>query len=900
MVLIPVTGAISARRTRPPPFVSDGRRASPPIRVFHRPSRQPADPDLPALALRQAARLRVHCGDRTVRVHEPEPVGVTLEPGARAVSSFRLSSLTLTLLLGAALPAAAQWTNRYTQVGPGHHVYLEGYELPTLTAGPMDAAVSPDGARIVIAERGWLWLVDTRTRVARQLTAGGALDSRPRWSADGERIVFVRDDGADTWIAEVEVANGSERIVVDTDAIELDPSWGPDGSIWYASGESGPIRIWRFDPMTGEQTEVAGRGRVARRPAVTPDGTRLVYLQKGGGPDRIVLRDLATGEETSVVEGRILSQTEPALSPDGRHVAYQVPQGHGDGWELRVASLDRPGSTMLLVDGRDRLPLAPSWSPDGRWIWFSEAGHDEVMRLYRVPLEGGPAEEFEIGGMEASGEWGRMRVITMLAGSDAHAAARLSVRDSDGHPLFPRGRQPRFDGQAGRVFFYSDGVIELDVPAGETSVLIARGLAVPPVERRIDVAAGATAEIAVELEPVWDAAAAGWRSGDQHFHLNYGGPYRLHPEDMNEVVAGEELDVASPLVANLHERLGEREWFDWSVSGESPIVRFGQEVRSHFLGHIGLIGTDELFWPWIWGPGYQVYGDDDRSNAEVTAFARRQGGLASWVHPSGADPFADPRARGLPVGLIADGILGDVQAMEIACLWTDELGTAEVWYQFLNLGWPVAATSGSDVMLNFYRTMAPGATRTYVRTGEATDFDSYLEGLKAGRSFVTNGPLIEFGIGGVGPGEAMSATATAEWTLDLYTAVDVSRVEVIVNGEVAWSGEAGTEPKQRFSGRLDLPAGGWVAARVVGPATTEWPAMDSYAFAHTSPVWIGQIGSVDAAAEQRSVAVLSEALAGAREALEAGYGDTAIPVLTARFDAARAALEQRRADAAGR
>ena len=76
--------------------------------------------------------------------------------------------------------------------------------------------------------------------------------------------------------------------------------------------------------------------------------------------------------------------------------------------------------------------------------------------------------------------------------------------------------------------------------------------------------------------------------------------------------------------------------------------------------------------------------------------------------------------------------------------------------------------------------------------------------------------------------------------------------------------------------------------------------MDSYAFAHTSPVWIGQIGSVDAAAEQRSVAVLSEALAGAREALEAGYGDTAIPVLTARFDAARAALEQRRADAAGR
>lgn len=194
------------------------------------------------------------------------------------MSPSRSSVLAFSLAAASALPATGQWTNRYTQVGPGHHVYLEGYELPTLTAGPMDAAVSPDGARIAVAERGWLWLVDARTRVARQLTSGGALDSRPRWSPDGARILFVRDDGSDTWIAEIDVATGSERVAVNTDAIELDPSWGPDGSIWYASGASGPIRIWRLDPATGERTEVAGRGRVARRPSVTPDGRGLVYL----------------------------------------------------------------------------------------------------------------------------------------------------------------------------------------------------------------------------------------------------------------------------------------------------------------------------------------------------------------------------------------------------------------------------------------------------------------------------------------------------------------------------------------------------------------------------------------------------------------------------------------------
>jgi len=798
----------------------------------------------------------------------------------------------LPLLVALLLPHAldAQWTNRYPQAGGGHHVYLEGYELPTLTSGPMDPAVSPDGETLAVASEGWLWLVDLPTRVARQFTDGAAMDSRPAWSPDGAEMVFLRDDGSDTWIAARDVETGAERVVVDTEAIELDPSVGPDGAIWYASGEGGRIEVWSLDPATGERTRLPTSGRVSRSAQVGPDG-RLLLLKEG--VDRVVVRELATGREEVLHEGNIMSQMEPALSPDGRRVAYQVPQAQGDGWELRLASVERPGTSVLLAGGGDRLPLAPGWSPDGVWIWFAEAGRDEVTRLHRVPAAGGRVEEFVIEAWEYARPRARLRLTTRLAGEDTPVPARISVRDANGHPIVVPGHQARFDGQTGRVFFYGDGVLDIEVPAGEITVSVARGLTSPVERRTVVVGAGERGSLDVELRPVWDAAAAGWRSGDQHFHLNYGGPYRLEPEDVALVIAGENLDVATPLVANLHERFGEQGWFGWGERGRMPLVRFGQEVRSHFLGHIGLIGTDELFWPWVWGPGYEVYGADDRTNAEVTAHARAQGGLASYVHPSGADPFANPAAPGLPVALVADGVLGDVQALEIACLWTDEVGTAEVWYHLLNLGHPVAATSGSDVMLNFYRTMAPGTTRTYVHTGAAADFDTYLRGLAAGRSFVTNGPMVEFTVDDAMPGEVTAADGTAAWSLRLHTAVPVETIDVLVNGEVVESVAAGGGAHQSFEGTLTLPPAGWVAVRVRGPATTDWPGMDSYGFAHTSPVWVGEVGSVDAAAEARSAAVLLDALAGARVRLELGYAGADIPNLRARFDAARAELEGR-------
>lgn len=75
-----------------------------------------------------------------------------------------------------------------------------------------------------------------------------------------------------------------------------------------------------------------------------------------------------------------------------------------------------------------------------------------------------------------------------------------------------------------------------------------------------------------------------------------------------------------------------------------------------------------------------------------------------------------------------------------------------------------------------------------------------IDPLRAGRSFVTNGPLLDFRLDGARPGDAVDRSAArADWTLDLCSAVPVERVEILVNGEPVWSGAGTTDPGRRRS-----------------------------------------------------------------------------------------------------
>jgi TolB protein len=82
--------------------------------------------------------------------------------------------------------------------------------------------------------------------------------------------------------------------------------------------------------------------------------------------------------------------------------------------------------------------------------------------------------------------------------------------------------------------------------------------------------------------------------------------------------------------------------------------------------------------------------------------------------------------------------------------------------------------------------------------------------------------------------------------------------------------------RQELQGRLTLPSGGWVAARAVGKLT-QWPAMDSYPFAHTSPIWLGTQGSTDPDKRRIAAQLLLRALGHSEARLREAFPPPSLP-----------------------
>jgi Tol biopolymer transport system component len=224
-----------------------------------------------------------------------------------------------------------------------------------------------------------------------------ASELRPRVSADGRRVVFLRrvhGDEEQTGFYTAERGDKNERLVVqDHEGPYLYNSmtWSPDGrlvAVRCQPGTANPCEIVTLNSdgtgVTSINAPTGPRGRITRELSVTPDGTEVVYSTDGPSgvsTDWEVIVAKLDGSGSRNLGGGLT----PDISPDGSTIAF-TEGGSEPGcnrsteiWTMSAAdgsnreNISRLPCTNSPPDGNPEdhsLESDPEWSPDGQWIAY--------------------------------------------------------------------------------------------------------------------------------------------------------------------------------------------------------------------------------------------------------------------------------------------------------------------------------------------------------------------------------------------------------------------------------------------------------------------------------------------------------------------------------------------------
>jgi hypothetical protein len=386
-------------------------------------------------------------------------------------------------------------------------------------------------------------------------------------------------------------------------------------------------------------------------------------------------------------------------------------------------------------------------------------------------------------------------------------------------------------------YFHASRRFTIDLPAGGVKVIAAKGIEFDPVEKSAGIHANQATRIAVELRRRVHMNQRGWYSGTDHTHMNYGGNLHNAPANMMFLGEAEDINVLADKICNKDNRI-----FDWQYFTGKPhplstpdrILRFDEEYRPPFYGHINLLNlTRNLISPFLTGYEQTAIESLYPSNTDIFRVAREQGAIGGYVHPWSADPPSAQYgvARAFPVDLA----LGTFEYLEVLTWANSFTHTAKVWHRALNCGFKVTASAGEDSILGLHASRLIGGSRMYVNTGGKLTWEAWVEGIRRGRTFVSNGPMLQFEVNGQIPGAEIRLPANGgELAIDarVDSIVPLDRMEVYFNGKVIEAAKPGEIRK-----RIPVTNSGWLTLRAISDQE-RFPIDGPYVVAETSPVYV--------------------------------------------------------------
>lgn len=479
---------------------------------------------------------------------------------------------------------------------------------------------------------------------------------------------------------------------------------------------------------------------------------------------------------------------------------------------------------------------------------------------------------------------------------------KLRIRDVDGKPtmamLTLKDAQGRtYPAQYGRLapdFFFHPQIYRSDgetvrLPKGTFALEYGRGPEYRVKQQSLTIV-DKPQTLAITLERWIDPSRSGWWSGDHHIHAagcsHYTSPTAgVQAIDMLRHCQGEDLKVGCNLTWGPCFDY-QKQFFtgkDDKVSRYPYLLRYDVEVSgfgSHRSGHLCLLRLKEQIYP-----GGDSYKHWPTLCLNTLKWAKRQGAVCGPAH-SGIGLIVN--SDELPNDLIPpfDGIGAMEYIVDVthevpgpdgklvpavdfmSTVDTPHLAELNIWYHTLNCGFRTRISGETDFPCITGERVGKG--RSYIKQDGKLSFDSWCEGIRQGRCYVSDGysHLMDFTANGLGVGEkgselrltqpgkvhlaASVAALLSEkpdparkegWYWHIERArIGASRevpVEVVVNGvPVARKVIVADGSTQQVALDISLSQSSWVALRVLGSS-------------HTNPVFV-LVGDKPIRASRRS------------------------------------------------
>lgn len=302
---------------------------------------------------RRYQSMREFAADLTALKHKQQLRTARPRPRARMLASVALPAVLLA--------AGFVWYSR-SATRDSHADSLPGViPLTSFTGYKQYPAISPDGKRLAFSWNGG---------------QGGIGGKR-------QRNIYVK-----------EIGTGEPVQLTHSEEDNLWSAWSPDGrEIAFARLYAPNEYTFYVIPANGgpERKLVQGRQGLAWM----PDGKQLALSRPPSldGPRGLFLLDVQTGEQRNLTDPKAEYDTQPAVSPDGRLIAFTrgIVEHQRGIWVMPIEG----GAARDLNIG-DRRIHGLAWTADSREVIFSAVRERASATLWRIPIDGGPVRHVDL------------------------------------------------------------------------------------------------------------------------------------------------------------------------------------------------------------------------------------------------------------------------------------------------------------------------------------------------------------------------------------------------------------------------------------------------------------------------------------------------------------------------